>query len=272
MVIRNNRSVLQFKFFFARARAHAFELRQNMALKSTRFFSAEKTNETVMKTQIKRRIAMPLKTLKVTNLQMQLKAYKRPTLVIVLNALFLGALAGNPLASDDSDLQLGTSNGNSQFAVQSSNLNDVFSVNSSGGVNISSSTIMPGTTFFVNGSATISTATISVNAMYGAGIRPNIAAGVCTTVTIKGTDNFGQINCLGSVATGVLFTVTQTIAAPTMWNCLLEPANTNASYASGAGLTSVFVSTTSAQVWTATNAGTNLAVKGYLWNYICGGF
>jgi len=272
MVIQDNRIVLQFKFFFARARAHAFELHQNPLLKSARFVSTKNINKKTMKTQTKRRIAMPVKTLKDANIQMLFKAYRRPALVAMVSVLFLAALSRIILAGDDSVIKLGTSDGSTTLGIQGSvSATDVVSINSLGGVTISSTVVMPGTTFYQNGTATISSATISVNALYGAGQQPTLVGTVCGAgSTLRGTNNFGKINCVGTVASGVLFTVTQTIAAPNMWNCIVMPANTNANYAASPHFT-VFVSTTDNLHWTL-NTTANFAATNYLYNYMCGGY
>jgi hypothetical protein len=90
-------------------------------------------------------------TLPVTNLRVALWA------AILLGTLPCAARA----ATDDAALKLSTADGSTQFAVQASNANPKFMVNSAGTIQVTSNTILSGTTFYQNGNAVLGNAATS---------------------------------------------------------------------------------------------------------------
>jgi hypothetical protein len=80
---------------------------------------------------------------------MPLRKLKLPFAFLILVGFVLSARA------DDANIQLTTNNGTTQFGFQDSTPKDIVTVNSAGVVNISSNTILPGTTFYQSGNASI---------------------------------------------------------------------------------------------------------------------
>src|SRR5437016_5086703 len=77
-------------------------------------------------------------------------------------AILLGALPyAVRAATDDAALKLSTTDGSTQFAVQASNSNPKFMVTSAGAIQVTSNTILSGTTFYQNGNVVIGNAATS---------------------------------------------------------------------------------------------------------------
>src|SRR5690348_16174045 len=95
-----------------------------------------------------------------------MKTGKSLNLIAALLGIMLGAAFVRLVLADDSNIKMSTTDGSTVFGFQNSAGNDIVTVSSSGTiiaqgtVQISSNTVLPGTTFFQN--ATVVTSTVSI--------------------------------------------------------------------------------------------------------------
>src|SRR4051812_12757530 len=83
------------------------------------------------------------------------------TRIAMLALLLGGALAGIAHGADDAAQRLSTTDGTTRFGVQDKNAKGLFYANSAGTVQITSNTILSGTTFYQNGNAILGNAATS---------------------------------------------------------------------------------------------------------------
>ncbi len=111
----------------------------------------------------------------------------RNSVGIVRQSLLVGVLAllGSrmPCYGGDADVKLTTTNGSTKFTVQNSAGAEVASVNSLGGLTISSNAVLSGTTFYQGGSALIGTSS-SMLGFFGAApvVQPTNATDLRTAL------------------------------------------------------------------------------------------
>jgi hypothetical protein len=110
----------------------------------------------------------------------------------LLSILLWGGLSRR-VHADESGVKLTTSDGSTQFGIQNAGGTDVMTVNSLGGVvigssiTVSSNTVLPGTTFYQNGSAVIG----------GSGQSVTLSSNVIATggiVTLGSANNYVKIS------------------------------------------------------------------------------
>jgi len=145
-------------FFFARAhtRVYSSALDQNSAQ------HGRLGDQPLMKIADKINFAVSRSIQPARRPVMKRKSLKSLVASTSLALLFMGALTNAAWASDDSALTLSTNNGTTKFSVQNSALTDIFLVNSAGSVQVTSNTVLQGTTFYQSGNAVIGAASSSL--------------------------------------------------------------------------------------------------------------
>jgi hypothetical protein len=212
----------------------------------------------------------------------QIKKYTK--MLLHLFVLILVCALGRICQADDSNLKLSTNDGSTQFGFQNSAGVDVVTVNSYGGVSISSNVVMPGTTFYQNGNVLLgkSTSLVGVGAsnapisklqVYGGdlGLGDSTATGN-QPITVWLTNNSG-----GAVTQGTIviiggadnsFTTTNVAATVTALGCVYDASINNATagrVAIGgvAPCTSVGATTRGQAVSTSTTIGKAQSTAGF---------